>query len=319
MNRNHFIIALAAMALTSCSTVSHTASTSTVDTKICNLTVADLEVSTTKAAKTVDWKWSPLRSVSMSETKDNASGELLMEAGADVLVEPQYVVKRRGAFRGGSLTVTGYPATYRNFRSMTKADAEMIALANGTYVPGVPVIVDTNAAYSPVRRKKADTALPLFHKEEFTGGSFVSLVGGPSLDWETYFDSGFNLGLMYGKYGRSWGYYLKLSVVSFSDQVYEYENGGYVDDNPTTGILTVGAIKTLGRHNNIFMGIGVGGCILPVPGHTSKHRFGVPAEIGWQWHSGHFNALLGLNMTTPVTGNGDKPDVSPFVGVGYNF
>ena len=65
MNRNHFIIALAAMALTSCSTVSHTASTSTVDTKICNLTVADLEVNATKVAKTVDWKWSPLRSVSM--------------------------------------------------------------------------------------------------------------------------------------------------------------------------------------------------------------------------------------------------------------
>ena len=305
------------MALTSCSTVSHTASTSTVDTKICNLTVADLEVNATKVAKTVDWKWSPLRSVSMSETKDNASGELLMEAGADVLVEPQYVVKRRGAFRGGSLTVMGYPATYRNFRSMTKSDAEMIALANGTYVPGVPVIVDTNAAYSPVRRKKTDKTLPLFRKEEFTGGSFVSLVGGPSTDWHSDFDSGFNLGLMYGKYGPRWGFYLKASVVSFGYEVHEY--GEYEDDHSTTGVLTVGAIRTLGRHNNIFMGIGVGGYLQPVWGHTPRHRCGVPIELGWQWHSGHFNALLGVNVTTPVTSNGDYPDINPFVGIGYNF
>lgn len=201
MTRNLFIIALAVMALTSCTTISNTAYTQGVDTKICNMTVADLEVDTVKAMNTVSWNWSLLGCGSISDKKKNAEGELLIEKDADILVEPQYVVNRRGIFRGGSLTVTGYPATYRNFRSMTQADAEMIATANGSYVPGVPVVVESTAAFSPGLRKRRHAGASLFATpEEPSNHMFISVVGGTTIDTGDYYDIGMNLGLMFGQY-----------------------------------------------------------------------------------------------------------------------
>lgn len=319
MTRNHIIIALAAMALTSCSTVSHTASVQPVETQISSMTVADLTVDTTKVTKTVGWSWTPLRSVSMSETKTNAAGELLMEADADVLVEPQYVVKRRGAFRGGSVTVSGYPARYHNFRPMTREDAEMIAIANGTYTPGVPVIVDSNAAYSPLRKKGKDKMVPaIFRKEKKAYHNFISVVGGPMFDQDDDYESRFNIGLMYGHVGSAWGFYAKGSVV----QAEHY----YWGDSKTTGTFTVGAVKTLGSHVNMFVGIGVGGYLTEkydesyYPSNLDPAAdFAIPVELGWQWHAGRINALLGITAASPVSGDEKNWNFSPFVGVGYNF
>lgn len=304
------------MTLASCSTVSHTASTQAVDTRISSMTVADLKVDTTKITKTVNWNWTPLRSVSMSETKTNATGELLIEQKADVLVEPQYIVKRRGIFRGGSVTVTGYPASYHNFRPMTKEDAEMIAAANGDIRPGVPVVVESSAAFSPFRKQKSKS-VPLFSRERKPiGGTFVSLIGGPAFAVDDdYYDTGVNLGLMFGHYGARWGYYLKAAYLGGESP----SSSDYYDDGEKTkvGIFTAGAIKTLGRNNNIFFGAGVGVY------HYNEHYdngngngFALPFEIGWQWHSGRFNAMAGV---TGVYNYDGTSFVSPFVGIGYNF
>lgn len=115
------------LALCSCSTISHTCEYTNVDTKVVSVTVADMKVQPQRIEHTSNWKWRPFNTISVSHESEKATGELLKEIGADVLVEPQYSVKRRGLFRGGSVTVSGYPATYHNFRPMTEADATTIS------------------------------------------------------------------------------------------------------------------------------------------------------------------------------------------------
>lgn len=319
MIRKLFIIALAAMALTSCSTISNTAYTQGVDTKISNMTVADLKVDSVRASRTVNWNWSLFGSGSISDKKKNAEGELLIEKDADVLVEPQYVVTKRGIFRGGSLTVTGYPATYYNFRPMTQADAEMIATANGNYTPGVPVVVESTAAFSPVHKKGRNSGASLFAShEEPSYGMFIDVVGGPTIDTNAYFDVGMNLGLMFGQYWSSWGYYMKGSVITAN-----YNAGD--DESKTTGTFTFGAIKTLSKHNNMFLGIGVGGYLTKSEdynygyGYRPEAHFAIPVELGWQWHSGHINALVGVTGVMPAGSGYKNYLINPFVGVGYSF
>ena len=318
MNRSLIFVAAATLALSSCSTVSHTSLTEAVDTKIVNMTVADLEVGDQKVSKTLDWKWTPLSSVSDKDTKANATGELLIEKDADVLIEPQYVVKRRGLFRGGSVTVSGYPATYRNFRPMTQKDAELIAMANGAYMPGVPVMMESSSCYGGINgKKKAKKAVFQKDKKEI-GGSFLSLTWGPTFFTNDDYETGVNYGLMYGNYGKSWGWYGKLSLLT----AYYDDGRSDYDGNKTTCVVTFGAIKTLGRHFNLFFGAGLGGYMTTEDTDDYRYykpanKFGIPLEIGGQWHHRRINLMLGVNGLIP-TAAGDG-NFNTFLGIGYNF
>lgn len=127
------------LTLSSCSTISHTCESTYVETKVVSVTVADMNVQPQRVEHTHTWKWSPFRWSVKKET-ENATGELLKEQNADVLVEPQYTVTRRGLFRGGSITVSGYPATYYNFRPMTVEDATTITTLDGKIRCGGSVI-----------------------------------------------------------------------------------------------------------------------------------------------------------------------------------
>lgn len=131
---------LLAFLMSSCSIISHTSQTASVNTEVYNLTVADVNVFPKKATATVSWNWSPFARLSLETQKRNAVAALTELTNSDVLVEPQFKVVRRGLFRGGSVTVTGYPATYSNFRTMTKEDAEKIATINGNVVIVSPMI-----------------------------------------------------------------------------------------------------------------------------------------------------------------------------------
>lgn len=66
--------------------------------------------------------------ISIETIKTNLTAQMLQENNADVLVEPQYIVEKRGWLRGGSVTVIGFPAKYKNFHPMTEAEA---AVARG--------------------------------------------------------------------------------------------------------------------------------------------------------------------------------------------
>ena len=89
MTRIILAAGIAALALSSCSTITHTSQTAAVDTQVYNLTVADMKVAAKKDSVTVDWKWNPLSTVSLSAQKQTATHTLLGKNEADVLVAPQ--------------------------------------------------------------------------------------------------------------------------------------------------------------------------------------------------------------------------------------
>ncbi len=297
--------ATAAILLSSCSTITHTAQTAGVDTEVYNLTVADMDVSKEKVSKTAEWKWNPLSTVSLKEQKKTAEAELLKEADADVLVEPQYEVKRAGLFRGGSVTVSGYPAKYKNFRPMTKADAEIVATLDGKMVATYPFIATsaTPGEKTKPRSPKAVTA--------YNGRRFAALIGGAVTDPEDNAFVGAQLGLMYGSYGKSWGWYAK-AVWQNIDESWDEVNGF---------AITVGAIKPLTRNFNILFGTGVStGYAVDYGGWQGNYfdkNFALPVDFGFQWSNKKITALAGL--TAQYLFNPSHINLSPFIGIGYNF
>lgn len=130
MNVRISIIAIAALALSSCSSIRHTSTTVDVETKVINFTVADMNVKPEKVTATTNWDFNPFKRVDVGEIKTNTTARLVNENNADVLVEPQYIIERRGFLRGGSVTVTGFPATYTNFHKMTDSEAAIITAAS---------------------------------------------------------------------------------------------------------------------------------------------------------------------------------------------
>lgn len=119
MKKALFSIAIAALALTSCTTVKSTASVMDVDKNVDAQTLTDLQVS----GERISYTLRPVKSVrrgGLRNVKSTAVSEALKANGkGDVLVAPNFEVKTRRGLLGTkikSVTVTGYVGTYKNFR-----------------------------------------------------------------------------------------------------------------------------------------------------------------------------------------------------------
>lgn len=133
------VVAAAALSFSSCSTISHTATTMAVDASLTDVTTADLQVSD----QVISYTFTPsavYRRAGEKSVKAAAVAKALeANGGGDVLVAPQFEVKKyRGLFstKITSVTVKGHPATYKNFHPTTKTEAETIGILSGA-----PVIV----------------------------------------------------------------------------------------------------------------------------------------------------------------------------------
>lgn len=113
------IAALALFGMSSCSTVKSTSSTLDVEDKIESVGTADLVISDTK----IEYTLKPSKAIRRGGEK-NAKATAVKEAlkangNADVLIAPQFEIKRTRNMFGYSrikyVKVTGYPATYKNF------------------------------------------------------------------------------------------------------------------------------------------------------------------------------------------------------------
>ena len=149
----------AVAALSSCSTVSHTAYTATPETMILNMTVADLDVKPEKVTATTSWSWNPFKT--NKSRKQTAEYEALKASGGDLLIEPVYEFVDGGWFRGGSVTVTGYPANYVNFRPLTQAEADVIATLRGDKVAVATPYMKTTAPSLMDKLKKKTSNINL--------------------------------------------------------------------------------------------------------------------------------------------------------------
>ena len=136
MKKLIFILMVSAVAMTSCSTTYKTSTTHDIKPTLAAAVLSDLEVSNQK----ITYTYSPSRMMRKSGL-DNCIATAISEAltmnGGDVLIETQkaLVVRSFGLKkRLKSVTVTGYPAKYKNFRS---ADDETLkaSLVNGNFGP----------------------------------------------------------------------------------------------------------------------------------------------------------------------------------------
>lgn len=125
--------------------VQQTATTVDIDAKVVQVpTVADLDVQPQRVAGTQTWRWKffNLDQLSIGQRKQNLIYDMVNEAKADVLVEPQVRFTKK-LFGERTLTISGYPATYKNFRKPSEEDLKAIRAANGT--PEKVVVVGDSA------------------------------------------------------------------------------------------------------------------------------------------------------------------------------
>lgn len=124
MKKILFVMLIASMC-TSCSVLRKSSSTSqNVESSLKSATIADLEVSKQK----ISYTYRPNkqdRKAGINHVVSNAVAAALKNSGnADVLIERQYEAIYKVRLLGGkkikTVTVTGYPATYKNFRNATK-------------------------------------------------------------------------------------------------------------------------------------------------------------------------------------------------------
>ncbi len=126
--------AVALLAATSCSTISHTASTEVVDTELVNRSTADLTVSNDKITYTFTPTSAHQRAGMKSMRAAAVHKALEANGGGDILVSPQFEVKKtRGLFttKVKYITVTGHVGRYVNVHPTTKAEAEVVSALGG--------------------------------------------------------------------------------------------------------------------------------------------------------------------------------------------
>lgn len=273
------------LAVSSCTTIQNTASSDQVNSSIVNLTVADMKVSDHHVTKTVEWKWNPFTMVSMEAQKKNAVAEAVREADADLLVEPQYTMQKRGLFRGGSVTVTGRPATYTRFRSLTQADAINMAISQGRPVTTGTQTVPVKTSNEPAKASKSKdiliTRAPQWARSGITINAGLGGFVGP--DGDDHFAIDFAIGYRkhFGK-GFSWQI-LKLGFNAYPGDGNFSEDNGFRD---MTFRITTGARYDSPRfswlkNRSIYVSGDLGYCIArPTKFRGYDHEGGFTFEAG---------------------------------------
>ena len=132
MKKLLFVLAISAAAMTSCTTVKKSATIHDVKPTLASVVLTDLDVSNQK----ITFTYVPTSDVRRGGAKNciaTAIHEALVTNGGDVLIETQTaIVERTFSHKIKSVTVTGYPAKYKNFRS---ADDKTLktAVENGVF------------------------------------------------------------------------------------------------------------------------------------------------------------------------------------------
>lgn len=111
-----------------------------VETTITAVSTADLNISEERVSMSKVWTLNFLSATSLEQRKANLIIELCRREGADILVDPQFTYTKR-VLGGGKLTVSGYPAKYTNFRTMTDKEIDTF-IVSPTYNTGKVVFIN---------------------------------------------------------------------------------------------------------------------------------------------------------------------------------
>ncbi|HNW75073.1 MAG TPA: hypothetical protein PKN44_15695 [Bacteroidales bacterium] len=136
MKHKILLLAVALLAMTSCN-VLKTYTVKSIDIYgsgvIHKPVIADLEVSEDKVTGTATGK----SGLGLTEIKKLAVVDAVNKVGADILVEPKFITETKNGWT--TATVNGFPANYRNFRSIQAEDVELLKVGvlqkANVYVP----------------------------------------------------------------------------------------------------------------------------------------------------------------------------------------
>lgn len=123
-----FIGACAIVMFSACTTTRRSTSTIlAIDSSVKQYpTVADLDVHE-KVETTISWGFVPFNwgQPPLQQRKENLTADIIKSKGADVLLEPQIIYTKQ-PYGLRTLTITGYPASFKNFRKATSEDLEAL-------------------------------------------------------------------------------------------------------------------------------------------------------------------------------------------------
>jgi hypothetical protein len=144
-----FAIVVSSIVLYSCSSMQKTSTAKTMDIYGGGVlhfpVVADLDIRETKTSGSK----AGTTSTSLDLLKVEAIAAALKAANADVLIEPSYQIETEGS--RVTVSVTGWPASYKNFRKLQLADTALIKAG----ILQKPLIVDP----VPVKKKRKGAAV----------------------------------------------------------------------------------------------------------------------------------------------------------------
>ena len=146
--RKNIILLLAVTVLTASCSLSRTVSSAKTVLPKTDLVLADLDIQTNKV--TGEYRYDIQKDLQKTVDKEdiinNAIYSALLPMKADVLVAAQYQIEslNRGNRVYYTVTVSGYPAYYRNFRQSSIKDVEL------TEINGVVYVIPKNSNGDPI-------------------------------------------------------------------------------------------------------------------------------------------------------------------------
>lgn len=102
-----------------------------IENRILAVSGADIEIAPYRVSKSTTWIFNFMSPIELNQRKTNLINALCKEIGADILIDPQFSYSRR-ILGGGKLTVTGYPAKYTDFRSLSDTEIDSLILKKDT-------------------------------------------------------------------------------------------------------------------------------------------------------------------------------------------
>lgn len=162
--------------LTACTTVrKSTSTTANIDADIFQYpAVADIEVGK-KIEKTETWEYNPFMVFpTLSERKSNMIADMVKSENSDILLETQSTYTRV-PFGQRTLTISGYPAKYKDFRPATEEDIKAFKKLNGIESHDCLLQEEAAAQTTIDSKKEKESSIEKRNKEKFhkTGREFV--------------------------------------------------------------------------------------------------------------------------------------------------
>ena len=307
MKRILGLLALSVLLLSSCQTMKNTARTARTESSLYSATVVDIEPATEKRVSCTINPTRKERRGGLNNVKQAVESKLLEKYDADILLDPQYVISKKRSVFGSKITsisVSGRPACYKNFRTLHDSVWSNPAFRGVTPLPSFYAL--------PMSRKggRSDMGqMPVFRPKGVA--SYLSLALGSALveeEEEGYDSEGFGIGALYSV-GYQFNPYFFLGAgagVMFED----------AEENTFIPLFANARVNFSKKKNTFFLDYKVGYGI----GLDTDGGVFVGAAIGYSF--GNYDIALQTLVQEYVDDFGTKEDfdlTSSTVGVSFGL